>query len=157
MSKLTRYAIKAGIIILSASILIGGCDLREKEEVVPIPVSVTTLRWHSSSIPERLLVLRGYYSKRTDSGVPQFYSTEMNARMSNSAEAFPVSLLPENKLDGVDCIDGYMKAFGYLDLEYGVFRVFVMSPYDADWQETSPCWSTSFDWQSSAEFSHLAP
>lgn len=157
MSELRRYTIKVGSIILLACPLIGGCELQEKEEIIPIPVSVTTLRWHASSIPERLLVLRGYYSKRTASGIPQFFSTEMDARMSNSAESFPVSLFPENKLDGVDCIDGYMKAFGYLDLEYGAFNIFVMSPYDSNWQETSPCWSTSFDWQSSAELSHLAP
>jgi hypothetical protein len=149
--------LRAPILALFTGLLIGSCDAREDVNEVPFPVSVTTLRWHETEIPKKLLVLRGYYLRKTASGAPQFYSTEMDARMSNSAEAFTVSLLPDNRQDGIDCVDGYMKAFGYLDIEYGVFRVFVMSAYDAEWQETSPCWSTTFDWQNSAEFSHLAP
>ena len=157
MSELRRAEMSGGFIMLFVLILSAGCTSHEEEEVIPFPVSVATLRWHSNSVPERILELRGYYFKQTATGVPHFFSTEMDARMSNLAEAFPVALVPLNKIGNVGCADGYMKAFGYLDSEHRVFQVFVMSPYDADWEETSPCWSTSLDWQNDPELSHLAP
>lgn len=157
MSKLRRSAIDLGLLILPAILLVAGCNSQDIEETVPVSVSVSTLRWHSASLPEKLLELRGFYSKQTATGVAHVFATEMDARMSNLAEGFPVSFVLENKVGEAGCTDGYMKAFGYLDSEHRVFQVFVMSRYDAEWQESSPCWSTSFDWQNDPELSHLIP
>lgn len=157
MTKSARSLVTSKSAIFVASLLLVGCVGHKSELEVPIPVSVEALRWHLDSIPKKLLVLRGYYSKVSSSGVPHFYSTEQDARMLNPAASFPALLFFEHQGHVPSCVDGYMKAFGYVDAENEIFWVFVMVPYDDGWQESLPCWVTDFDWQNSAEYSHLAP
>jgi hypothetical protein len=145
-------------ILLAAAAMLYACSSKKNDEIYqPIPVSTMSLKWHSEDIPDRLLVLRGYYSRQSESGVANFYASKIDAEMVNSAAGFPVSLVESNIVDNATCDDGYMKAFGYLDRKYGIFQVFVMSSFAEDWQEEPPCWSTDFAWREDPNYKHLLP
>ena len=124
----------------------------------PVPVNVLLLKWHSETIPERLLEFRGFYSSDSLSGVPHIYMTKEASYMRDEASGFPVSFVLRNQV-GPDnaCDDGPVKAIGYLDRKHPTFWVFMLVPYDKDWQESEPCWITTFNWQEHPDYMHLLP
>lgn len=145
-------------LLFVVSAMCSACMISEDEKIYePVRVSIADLRWHADSLPRRILEVRGYYSNHSNTGTPHIYSDEFAAKMLNDADAFPVSLVEQNIVSAQGCDDGYVKSYGYLESENQFLRTFVMVPYDDDWNEAPPCWSTDLDWQNDPEYTYLLP